>query len=124
MSNPEVQGTANLLQLYRSTLSNISLSGPTYFSGIIKQQMDIIRARSNHPMLYNILLIITDGEIHDMPQVKDLIVEASKMPLSIIIIGVGQEQFRMMRELDSDDKALRNSSGQAAVRDVVQFVKF
>ncbi len=41
--------------------------------------------------LYNILLIITDGEIHDMPSTKDLIVRASKMPLSVIIIGVGNE---------------------------------
>jgi len=61
--------------------------------------------------LYNILLIITDGEIHDMPETKDLIVRASRMPLSVIIIGVGNEQFNMMRELDSDDHALRDTRG-------------
>jgi hypothetical protein len=45
-------------------------------------------------------LIITDGEIHDMPETKDLIVQASEMPLSIIIVGVGMEKFKMMKELD------------------------
>jgi hypothetical protein len=59
-----------------------------------------------------------------MPEVKDLIVQASTMPLSVIIIGVGNERFEMMRELDSDDGPLRNRAGQPATRDVVQFVKF
>ena len=59
-----------------------------------------------------------------MQLTKDLIVRASNEPLSIIIIGVGQEQFVMMRELDSDDQMLRASNGQVATRDLVQFVKF
>lgn len=46
------------------------------------------------------------------------------MPLSVIIIGVGDENFRLMRQLDSDRAILRDSFGQAAVRDIVQFVKF
>jgi len=74
--------------------------------------------------LYNILLILTDGEIHDMEATKDLIVAASGLPLSVIIIGVGEEKFKLMKELDSDDALLRDSRGTSAVRDVVQFVKF
>ena len=53
-------------------------------------------------MSYNIFLILTDGEIHDMDKTKELIVEASELPLSIIIIGVGNEKFKMMKALDSD----------------------
>jgi hypothetical protein len=64
-------------------------------------------------------LIITDGEIHDMAETKDLIVQASEMPLSIIIVGVGMEKFKMMKELDSDDAMLRDSRGRSAARDVV-----
>jgi hypothetical protein len=70
------------------------------------------------------LLILTDGEIHDMDKTKDLIVEASGLPLSIIIIGVGNEKFKLMKQLDSDKAILRNSRGQAAQRDIVQFVKY
>ena len=43
--------------------------------------------------IYSILLIITDGEILDMNQTIDLINKASKIPLSIIIIGVGNNNF-------------------------------
>ena len=46
--------------------------------------------------VYNILLIITDGEITDMPETKKLIVSLSSYPLSIIIIGVGTATFSKM----------------------------
>jgi hypothetical protein len=94
-----VQG---ILQAYRQNLPNIGLYGPTLFAHILKTTIDQIKPRLNE-MMYNILLILTDGEIHDMPATKDLIVEASCLPFSIIIVGVGKEKFEMMIELDSDD---------------------
>jgi hypothetical protein len=69
--------------------------------------------------IYNILLIITDGEIHDMPKTVDLVVEASELPMSIIIIGVGDEGFENMQKLDSDKNIIRDSKGKAAYRDIV-----
>jgi hypothetical protein len=59
-----------------------------------------------------------------MKETVDLIIELSKFPVSIIIIGVGNEDFAKMRFLDSDDKVLRSSTGQTALRDIVQFVRF
>lgn len=44
--------------------------------------------------------------------------------MSIIIIGVGNEQFKMMRQLDSDNQLLVGSDGIVAARDIVQFVRF
>ena len=37
-------------------------------------------------------------------------------------VGVGQADYTAMEALDGDDVRLRNSSGQAASRDIVQFV--
>ena len=51
---------------------------------------------------YQILLLLTDGVIHDMPKTIDLVVELSEMPCSIIIIGVGSADFSAMEELDGD----------------------
>lgn len=64
--------------------------------------------------MYHCFMILTDGEIHDMPATIDLIVELSKFPVSIIIIGVGNENFEKMNVLDSDDKVLRSSNGLVA----------
>lgn len=74
--------------------------------------------------MYHILLILTDGAIHDMRETKDLIVECSDYPLSIIIIGIGSADFSNMIELDGDEVTLTNSKGEKARRDIVQFVKF
>lgn len=41
------------------------------------------------------------------------------MPLSIIIVGVGDENFDKMNELDSDDESL-SQDGRVAKRDIVQ----
>jgi hypothetical protein len=73
--------------------------------------------------MYHVFMIITDGEIHDMKETIDLIVELSKFPVSIIIIGVGEDDFSNMRKLDGDNERLRSGSGQLAARDIVQFVK-
>ena len=74
--------------------------------------------------MYHICLILTDGAIHDMKDTKDLIVECSEYPLSIIIVGIGDANFDNMVELDGDDVILRNSRGQPTKRDIVQFVEF
>ena len=80
---------------------------------------------TNGQNIYNILLILTDGAIHDMSRVKSLIVEASRLPTSIVIIGVGDcEEFDMMEELDSDGSLLRDDAGRVSARDIVQFVRF
>jgi hypothetical protein len=59
---------------------------------------------SQLPQVYTILTIITDGEITDMDYTIRTIVQASKLPLSIIIIGVGQSEFTNMHILDADDE--------------------
>lgn len=49
------------------------------------------------------------------------IINASKLPISIIIVGVGNTDFSAMDELDGDESRL-NIDGQYAERDIVQFV--
>ncbi|XP_063274466.1 copine-5-like isoform X5 [Prinia subflava] len=89
--------------------------------------LDYIRGGSAATVLdgsqYFVLLIITDGVISDMAQTKEAIVNAAKLPMSIIIVGVGQAEFDAMVELDGDDIRI-SSRGKVAERDIVQFVPF
>lgn len=59
-----------------------------------------------------------------MDHTRAAIVEASRLPMSIIIVGVGAADFSAMEFLDSDDKLLRSPNGDVAARDIVQFVPF
>jgi hypothetical protein len=52
---------------------------------------------------YIILLILTDGEIHDMENTINCLIQSAKLPLSIIIVGIGSEDFTKMEILDGDD---------------------
>ena len=46
------------------------------------------------------------------------------MPLSIIIVGIGNENFEKMETLDADDEPLVSSYNETMKRDIVQFVPF
>ena len=64
-------------------------------------------------------MILTDGCIHDMAITKSLVVEMSYLPISIIIVGIGDENFAMMEELDADKVVLKTKEGKVAARDIV-----
>lgn len=100
--DPTIEGLGNLYNAYKYALQGTSLSGPTYFSKLLGVVLDYMKANIQFPM-YHILLILTDGVIHDMAQTTDLIVECSKYPLSIIIVGIGNEDFSNMIQLDGDE---------------------
>lgn len=103
----------------------MELGGPTLFNPLLKNISKFTHDNAKlHPDNYTVLLILTDGDIHDMSDTVDTIVASSSLPLSIIIVGVGNENFSKMITLDSDDKKLRSSSGKLAKRDIVQFVPF
>jgi hypothetical protein len=51
-------------------------------------------------------MIITDGVINDLQASIDQIVRASRLPLSIIIVGVGSADFTAMDQLDADEVPL------------------
>lgn len=57
----------------------------------------------------------------DLDKTRKALVEASNLPMSVIIVGVGNEDFAAMEQLDGDDKRLSHN-GIYAERDIVQFV--
>jgi hypothetical protein len=77
----------------------------------------------NNQQTYHVLLILTDGEVNDMDKTIGEVVKASELPMSIIIIGVGNESFSKMVVLDGDEADLVYD-GKKALRDIVQFVPF
>jgi len=55
-----------------------------------------------------------------MPDTIREIVNGSKLPLSIVIVGVGSADFESMVILDGDDSRLRSGS-EVAVRDIGKY---
>ena len=69
-------------------------------------------------------MILTDGIIDDMEETINSLVEASYLPISVIIIGIGSTDFTNMIRLDADEETLYDENGRIAERDLVQFVPF
>ncbi|MCL4121366.1 UNVERIFIED_CONTAM: hypothetical protein GTU68_052726 [Idotea baltica] len=118
--SPYCQGVEGILAAYHHSLQTVGLYGPTNFSPVIRHVSQFAKAHQDG-LNYFVLLILTDGIISDMRDTKRALVEASNLPLSVIIVGVGEEDFGAMEELDGDEQRL-SSDGLFASRDIVQFV--
>jgi len=121
----EVDGLEGVMKAYKNALQVVELSGPTLLQQIIEMASAIADMPVNRTeQTYTILLILTDGIINDMERTINSIVQAGKLPLSIIIVGVGSADFTNMDILDADDEPLKHSNGELMTRDIVQFVPF
>lgn len=123
-ASPDIIGVQNIVSTYCQTLTQIGLAGPTLFGPLLEQFLAYVRSCKATGQVYNILLILTDGAIHDMDATKDLLYELAMEPCSVIIVGVGYADFSAMEELDGDGGRLCNSRGQPLCRDIVQFVEY
>ncbi|KAK7399617.1 hypothetical protein VNO78_10802 [Psophocarpus tetragonolobus] len=104
-------GFEEVLSRYRDIVPRLRLAGPTSFAPIIEMAMTIVEQSGGQ---YHVLLIIADGQVtrsvdtqHGQlsPQEQktiDAIVKASEYPLSIVLVGVGDGPWDMMREFDDN----------------------
>ncbi|RDX61961.1 E3 ubiquitin-protein ligase RGLG2, partial [Mucuna pruriens] len=104
-------GFEDVMSRYREIVPHLRLAGPTSFAPIIEMAMTIVEQSGGQ---YHVLVIIADGQVTKnadtehgklSPQEQktvDAIVAASKFPLSIILVGVGDGPWDMMKEFDDN----------------------
>lgn len=76
---------------------------------------------------YNILLLLTNRDMceEDIELTHHQIVRASALPISIIIIGIDDDDFVELKKLDADTNPLYSKETKTyQQRDCVQFVPF
>ena len=121
--DPNIQFVDNIMKEYYSCLDKITFSGPTNFAPIINKIIENIK-KENDNKEYHVLMMLTDGIIDDLDDTIDALVEGSFLPLSVIIVGIGDADFTKMVKLDGDDDPLISRNGKKRQRDLVQFVPF
>jgi len=90
------QGLGDVLQRYERIVKTVNFSGPTNFAPIIRQATELVRRTQE----YHILLLIADGQVDEVQDTVNAVVEASHYALSIIMIGVGDGPWGLMEEFD------------------------
>ncbi|KAL3903410.1 MAG: hypothetical protein SGARI_005395, partial [Bacillariaceae sp.] len=115
-------GAQGVLAAYKSVFSSgLVMSGPTLFAEVITSAGNSAvqaqqEAKATGGQCYTVLLIVTDGAVSDVQGTVSALESVSSMPLSIVIVGVGNADFSSMKFLD-------DFAGPGK-RDIVQFVEF
>ena len=100
--DPNIEKIDGVLEEYKKCLEKITLSEPSEFTPVIKHITAIIEEEENieNNNNYHILLLLTDGKYNDREKTIDAIVEASKLPMSIIIIGLQDSDLKPKQDFD------------------------
>ena len=114
--DPTITSLDELHEEYKKAVAETEMWGPTLFAPILKKIKEYTR-KNKH--MYYVLLMLTDGCIHDLRETIDQVVEMASEPLSIIIVGIGEADFYGMHFLDCDKGELVDSQGTPAIRDIV-----
>lgn len=75
-------------------------------------------AHDEGKLSYTILLILTAGNVEEKEETKQQLLAASKDPLSVVIVGIGETDYTNMEFLDNFD------IGPEKGRDITKFVRF
>ena len=89
---PYCFGVNGVLEAYFGALQQVTLYGPTNFSPVINHVARFASSLQDGRS-YFVLLILTDGIITDLDLTVAALVRASSLPMSVIIVGVGNEDF-------------------------------
>ncbi|KYQ89792.1 phospholipid-binding protein [Tieghemostelium lacteum] len=113
------KGTYDVLCAYKNTLTKLEQKGEPDFTKVIQKVIDA--SPPSQPIAqYNILLLLSSGECQDIEATKKVITEASKHPISIIIVGNGSNTNNRFDKL----KQLASTFNAELQRDTVQFISF
>ena len=96
------KGYEALVSAYRERIPKINLAGPTSFGPAIRKTIELVKA--NRPIEFTLCLILCDGQPNTKADTEAAIVEASKLPIAIIAVGIGDGPWDELRRFDDDVK--------------------
>lgn len=81
--------------MYKQAIRRCKLSGPTNLSEILS----LVRTHLQYEVAdesykkYSVLVILIDGEITDYQKSVDELVLLSELPISVVFVGIGSQDF-------------------------------
>lgn len=108
MNNSYVRGLDSVLQCYRNSAMSCLPYAPTNFSEIIHHTIKMAKAsQKTSTNLYFVLIVLTNGSIKKIQDSVDSIVKASRLPISIVFVTVGNNSHPIASLLKGNTDTLK-----------------
>ncbi|MES1921750.1 Copine-1, variant 2, partial [Bonamia ostreae] len=125
-SMPKVNGVQEVIDCYRNALNCVSLGSPKELLEVLNTvkmlvEQKLVMGVNEYFVLF---IFVSPGDIADIAKVKDMIVELSDMPLSVIFVGIGAGDFSKLSFLDDGWRRFRSSVGKKCLRDSVDLIRY
>ena len=104
------------------------MSGPKLLRPTIDAAIKCAAQESQHKLSYGVLVVLCcSGKVNDVSEVMEKISQASYIPLSVVIVGIGDGDFSewdaLKKSSETSVGVLTSPSGNKYMRDVAHFVK-
>lgn len=113
---PYIKGFKNVLYYYRKAVSVVELSGPTCFAPLLMKVKEMIEQEEIEKNCYWVLIVLTDGNVCDWDDSRDLIEEYEVLPVSVVVVNVGKGS--------ANEERMVNEKGKVWKRKCLVFVEF
>lgn len=118
----QVKGWEGALHAYATSIASLQLSNPRHIAPVLLEFRNLAtQSYHTNPLLYHVALIVTNGSFVDEEESKQIIAAMENLPISILIVGVGADDFKQMDRFDAHTST---SHDPHAKREFVQFIKF
>ncbi|XP_064488567.1 copine-8-like [Ornithodoros turicata] len=115
------RGVKGLLEAYRTKVPQLEPAEPSELSPALNYAAKLARDASD-PLKYYVVLVFTDGKLDYTLSTLDTLVGASSAPMSVIFVGIGDNELPFFKEIEAKKLRQRTQSRTTAERDFVSTV--
>lgn len=114
-------GMNGVMDVYHSTIPKLDFGCDSVFRGVLSKAREVCSSMKQSRGEYMVLLIFTDGQMGDVDESIQWVCENSDLPISIIVVGVGNSNFSGMHKLNGGKNNLKHN-GKSPCRNIMQFL--
>lgn len=117
--NPNIGSIKEFLDVYRECIKKIRFSSHARFAPVIKKALSL---QDYDPLIYNVLILFVNSVPEDLQDTIDEIIHGTYLPLSIVIVGVGDKEYNELRKISGKNLPKYSSKGGEKIRDILHFI--
>ena len=115
-ADPTIHSPDTVFSRYADTVKSMDASGPASLRHVIHKCLHDAMAQESYTP-YRLCYVLTAGAISDLAEVREVLVESAKYPVSFVFVGIGdQKGLGKLEEMFKAEVKLTSANGIRAVR--------